>query len=222
LKDTSQSARRVPVIGLLGGVASGKSFVAKQLAELGAVVLDGDQAGHEVLREADVKAALRQRWGEKAFNEDDEIDRRAVGKLVFADSPAGHRELKFLEQVTHPRIMERLKSQMAQAAAAGAPAVVLDAAVMLKGGWDRLCDTVWFVDTPREVRLERARLRGWSEQEFNAREAMQEGIEEKRRRADRVIDNAGSMDHAAQQVRGLWLELVAGSQRKPAKRRLGS
>jgi dephospho-CoA kinase len=206
------------VIGLLGGVASGKSFVAKQLAELGAVVLDGDQAGHEVLRESAVKAALRQRWGDQVFGKDGEIDRKAVGRIVFGEPPDGPRELRFLEQLTHPRIMERLKQQMSQAAAAGAPAVVLDAAVMLKGGWDRLCDTVWFVDAPREVRLARARQRGWSEQEFSSREARQETIEAKRRRANAVIDNAASVEHTAHQIQDLWQQLVAPQAPRAAKR----
>jgi dephospho-CoA kinase len=210
LKEESHTPRRrAPVIGLLGGVASGKSFVAGQLVNLGAVLLDADRAGHDVLREAEVKAALRQRWGEGVFGADGEIDRRAVSRIVFAPSPAGPPELEFLEQVTHPRITERLRRQMAEAAAAGAPAVALDAAVMLRGGWDRLCDTVWFVDAPRAARIERAGQRGWSEAQFAAREAAQESLEEKRRRAAAMIDNSGSPRETARQVRALWEQMMS-------------
>jgi dephospho-CoA kinase len=205
--EPKKAPSRAPVIGLLGGVASGKSFVAHQLKNRGAVVLDADGAGHDVLREEQVKAALRQHWGEHVFGPDGEIDRPAVGRIVFADSPDGPRELKFLEQLTHPRITERLRQQMAEASAAGVPAIVLDAAVMLKAGWDRLCDAVWFVDAPRSVRLQRARQRGWSEEQFAAREAAQESLEEKRRRANAVIDNSGSPEHTAEQVDALWEQL---------------
>jgi dephospho-CoA kinase len=96
---------------------------------------------------------------------------------------------------------------MAEATAGGAPAIVLDAAVMLKAGWDRLCDAVWFVDVPRAKRVERARERGWTETVFAAREAAQESLEEKRRCATAVIDNSGSPDQTAQQVRALWGQL---------------
>jgi dephospho-CoA kinase len=123
---------------------------------------------------------------------------------VFADSPDAPGELRFLEQITHPRITERLRQQMAEAAAAGAPAIVLDAAVMLKAGWDRLCHAVWFVDAPRAVRIERAARRGWDEKQFAAREAAQESLEKKRLAATAVIDNAGSPERTAEQVRALW------------------
>lgn len=202
--------RRPPVIGLLGGVASGKSFVADQLKELGAVVLDADRTGHEVLREPEVKAALRQRWGDKIFGAPGEIDRPAVGRIVFANSPEAARELQFLELITHPRITERLRQQMAEAAAAGAPAIVLDAAVMLKAGWDRLCDAVWFVDAPRAVRIERAAQRGWGEKQFAAREAAQEPLEQKRGVATAVIDNSGPPDQTADQIKALWRQLESG------------
>ena len=140
-----------PVIGILGGVASGKSLIARQLEDLGAVVLDADRAGHEVLHEPAVKAALRTRWGDAVFGTDGAVNRAAVGRIVFASPPAGPEELKFLERLTHPRITQRLREQMAAATAGGAKAIVLDAAVMLKAGWNRLCDAVWFVDVPIKV-----------------------------------------------------------------------
>jgi dephospho-CoA kinase len=196
------------VIGLLGGVASGKSWVAKYLAQLGAVVLDADRVGHQVLEEPEVKQALRQRWGEEIFAADGQIDRAAVGRKVFAPPAEGPNELRFLEQIVHPRIGQRLSEQIAAARAAGAPAIVLDAAVMLKAGWDEKCDVIWFVDAPRALRIERARQRGWDEKQFAAREAAQESVEEKRGRADAVIENAGPKEDTQRQLRGLWKELV--------------
>ena len=82
----------IRIVGLLGGVASGKTFVASLLGELGAAVLDGDRAGHEVLEEPEVLKAARERWGNAAFSADGSIDRRALGRIVFAGSPEGRHE----------------------------------------------------------------------------------------------------------------------------------
>ena len=169
--NTEQTSKRpaIRTVGLLGGVASGKSFVASLLGELGAVVLDGDRAGHEVLEEPEVIAAARERWGEAIFSADGHIDRKALGRIVFASSPAGRRDLEFLEQRTHPRIGARLLAQVQAAAEQGAPLAVLDAAVMRKAGWNKFCDKIVMVDAPQAVRLARARSRGWTDAEFAAR-----------------------------------------------------
>ncbi|MCH8045216.1 MAG: dephospho-CoA kinase [Planctomycetes bacterium] len=197
------------VIGIIGGVASGKSFVAQELKQLGAVVLDGDTLGHEVLRRPEVIEALRERWGDEVIVAGGRIDRSMVASIVFADSDEGRRELKFLEQLTHPKIGELLRRQLDELAAAGqAPVVVLDAAVMLKAGWDGRCDRIVFVDAPREVRLARARERGWSAEVFSAREAAQESLDAKRELADVVIDNSSSLELVQAQIEHLWQSLA--------------
>ena len=113
------------VIGILGGVGSGKSAVSDRLTTLGAVVLDADQLGHEVLRQPEVKAELRRRWGETVMDAAGEIDRRKVAEIVFAATPQGREELAFLEQLTHPRIKQRLQTQLAELNVAGVRAAVL-------------------------------------------------------------------------------------------------
>jgi len=192
------------LIGILGGVASGKSAVSNRLRTLGAVVLDADQLGHEILREPEVKEELRRRWGEKIFEASGEVDRRRVAEIVFAATSQGKEELAFLEQLTHPRIRERLRKQLADLKSAGVRAAVLDAPVMLKAGWDRMCDFLLFVDTPRQVRLARVRQRGWTEAGFEAREAAQEPLQMKRSRAGTIIDNSSSWDHLYEQVDRFW------------------
>src|SRR5258708_38301202 len=127
------------VVGLLGGVASGKSLVARQLCDLGAGLLDGDRAGHEVLRLPEVERLVRQRWGNEVFAADGRVDRRALARIVFAPPPDGPRELEHLERITHPKITHRLREQAAALAAEGLPAAVLDAPVMLKAGWNEFC-----------------------------------------------------------------------------------
>lgn len=196
------------VVGLLGGVASGKSLIADQLVALGAGLLDGDLAGHEVLRQDEVKQAARNRWGSGVFDPDGHINRSAVAGIVFGPPPAGPQELKFLEQLTHPQIGQLLVKQASDLVAAGKRVAVLDAPVMLKAGWDQLCDYIVFVEVSPEIRLARAQRRGWSQAEFNAREAAQESLEEKRRRADVVIDNSGSPESTRSQVVAFWQTLV--------------
>lgn len=198
------------VIGVVGGIASGKSTVSETLCELGADVLDADREGHAVLLDPDVESAVRQRWGEAVFR-DGRIDRAAVARIVFS-SPNADDERAFLERLTHPRIANRLSQRLDEARQRGVRAVVLDAAVMLKTGWDRFCDRVVFVDAPVEQRRARALLRGWSAAEFADREAAQEPVEEKRRRADVVIDNSRTLDETRNQVRCLFAGVLSGAE----------
>ncbi len=195
------------ILGLLGGVASGKSLVSRQLAELGAVALDADRAGHETLQLPCVEEAARQRWGNAIFGPDGHISRSQLAKIVFAPPPDGPKERKYLEELTHAEIGRRLLAQ-AEAKKTASPLAVLDAALILEAGWDRLCDCFAFVDAPREVRLVRALQRGWTETDFAAREAAQESLDCKRARADVIIDNSGSAEHTQLQVQRLWQFLV--------------
>jgi len=195
------------LIGILGGVASGKSEVSSRLRSLGAAVLDADRVGHAVLREAEVRQAVQRRWGEAVLDAAGEIDRRKVAEIVFAAAPASRAELTFLEQLTHPLIGQRLQEQLAELHREGVRAAVLDAPVMLKAGWDRLCQRIVFVDAPRDVRLARARQRGWTEADFAAREAAQEPLETKRSRADMTLDNSLTRQHLFAQVDRFWRSL---------------
>jgi dephospho-CoA kinase len=196
------------IVGLLGGVASGKSLVARQLCELGAGLLDGDRAGHEVLQLPEIERQVRQNWGDAVFGAEGRVNRKALGKIVFAPPPEGPRQLQRLEQLTHPEIGVRLQRQAEDLAREGRKVAVLDAPVMLKAGWDKFCDRIVFVDAPREVRLARAIGRGWNQEDFAAREAAQESLEVKRAHADTTIDNSGSPEATQAQVKRLWDHLV--------------
>jgi dephospho-CoA kinase len=196
-------------LGLVGGIASGKSQVAEIFRDLGAVVLDADKAGHAVLREPDVIATLKARWGDSILDATGQVSRRAVAKIVFA--PGQQAEMKFLEQLTHPRIQMRLQEELARAQAAKPPprAVVIDAALLFEAGWDKLCDKVIYVDAPRDVRLERAVARGWSAEQFAAREAAQWPLEEKGSRSHILIRNVRTLESLREVVRLTWQDLLA-------------
>ena len=206
-------------VGIIGGVASGKSTIAEKLESLGAHVFDADEIGHQVLDESAVIDAARGRWGDEVVDSDGRLIRSAIAAHVFAHdaSPAAiakaAQELKFWESQTHPRITRRVAEDLRRLAEesasqkSGNRVVVLDAAVLLKAGWDGLCDQLIFVDVPQETRLKRGLARGWSAEHFAAREAAQLPLEEKKKKATVVIDNGGTLDQTYEQVLGFWQSL---------------
>jgi dephospho-CoA kinase len=196
------------IIGLLGGVASGKSLVASQLAALGAGVLDADKAAHQVLKLERIERAARERWGEAIFAPDGRIDRSRLGRIVFAPPPDGPKQRTYLEQLTHGEIGRLLGRQAEEMAAAGTKAAVLDAPLLLEAKWDKLCDKLVFVDAPPETRLARALSRGWTREDFAAREAAQESLDFKRGRADVIVDNSGPPQLTKAQVERFWRTLA--------------
>jgi dephospho-CoA kinase len=195
------------IIGIIGGVASGKSAVSQQFAALGAGVLDADRAGHEALRLPRVETAARQRWGEAVFGPDGKIDRTRLAQIVFAPGEKAEQERKYLEQVTHPIIADLLRRQAETFAAEGRQVAVLDAALLIEAGWNKLCEKIVFIDAPKAVRLARALQRGWSEADFAARERAQESVDQKRTTADAVIDNSGSPEEMKEEVKRIWMSL---------------
>jgi dephospho-CoA kinase len=196
------------VIGLLGGVASGKSLVADGFARLSAVVLDADREAHEVLRQPEVVREIRRRWGEEVIGADGQVDRRALAAIVFGPPPDGPRALAELERIVHPRVRQSFDRRIDELRREGScRAVVIDAPLLLEAGWGPMCDLTVFVDADRPLRLARARSRGWSEGEFSAREAAQLPAGEKRAKADIVIDNSGSPEETYAQVETVWRRL---------------
>ena len=191
------------VIGIVGGIASGKSLVSDQLRELGAEVVAADRLGHEVLLEPAVQAALRARWGARVFDAQGRPDRAAIARHVF-DPQQGLEERRFLESISHPRIRARMHEQLQRFREQGVPAVVLDAALLFEAGWDAYCDHILFVDTPDQQRRERAAQRGWTAAELTAREAAQLPLETKKQRSTATIDNSQTVGHTWQQVHLFW------------------
>ena len=190
------------IIGGSSGI--GKSLVAQCFNHFGAKVLDADQVGHEVLKTPNVIAAIQSRWGEIVLK-DGEVDRSVLGKIVFDPSQNGSESLQFLEQITHPLISARIRQQLLQLKSnSSISAVVLDAPIMFKAKWDRLCDKIVFVHTDISLRQQRARQRGWDAEELSRRESRQTSIEEKRSKSTDTIDNSKSREETYQQACDLW------------------
>ncbi len=191
-----------PLVGLIGGIGSGKSLVAGLLSELGAKVIEADKLGHEALRQPDIKERVVARWGDGILNAAGDVDRKKLGKIVFAEAT----EREALERIVFPFIERRIREEIEQANQdPGVKVVVLDAAILLEAGWGQFCDSVVFVDAPREERLKRlAQQRGWSTEEVEAREKAQLPIETKKARADLILDNSGTPAQTRERVKQLF------------------
>lgn len=192
---------RPVVIGLTGGVASGKSTVANMFQRLGASVLDGDQVGHEVLNDPDVLSQIQAIWGEDVL-EDGVVNRKALGNIVFG--APDRKQLSALEQITHPIIRQRILEELRLATLRKTIAVVLDAPLLFEAGWDQLCDKLVFVKSSLAVRTERAKTRGWTDQELKRREDRQMDLQHKEENSTDFIDNSSSQENTLDQVKKLW------------------
>ena len=207
----SHSLRPAPVIGLIGGIGSGKSFLAQALQEkYNLKIVNGDEAGHVVLNEEAIKAQLRSRFGDDVFAADGHVDRRKMSQHVFGSDSAAMQARADLEAIVHPRIKQILSEQIAAARAdAATKAVVLDAALLLEAGWHNMCNCVIFVETTFEQRLDRVQKhRGWSREDLLRREASQWPLDVKRKEAQHVVDNTGDPTTAVAQLDRIFSEVI--------------
>ncbi len=197
-------SERKPVIGIVGGIGSGKSAVAVSLARFGGRIIDADQLGHAALRQPEIKEQIVSRWGGDLLDEQGEIVRRRLGAIVFASET----ERQALEALVHPWIAGKIREQIAAAQAdPDVRYILLDAAILLEAGWFRECDRLIFVEVPAGQRLERLRAsRGWSAADLEARERAQLPLTEKAARADHILKNDGTLAELHQRVD----DLVAG------------
>ena len=197
--------RGKPIIGVVGGIGSGKSFVASLFGELGAMVIRSDEQVREAYRDPAVKAELRRWWGEEVFAPDGEVDRRAIAARVFSDDAQRLR----LEQLLHPWVARARDAAMA-AAPDSVAAFVWDTPLLLETGLERQCDAVVFVDAPVELRQQRVReRRGWDEAELLRREKFQMPLDKKRAVSHYVLQNTADAGLARGQVREILSRILA-------------
>ena len=198
-----QSAR-AKVIGLSGGIASGKTTVAKMFEALGAVVINADEIAREVVERPPVRQKIVRRWGREMMK-GGALDRRRLAAAVFADA----KELRALEGMTHPAILREIQRRIRRHRASKAPLIVLDAPLLNEARLDRVCDAQVFVAARAAQRCARSRReRQWTGKDLARREAQQMALDTKRRRATYVIDNSATRAATGAQVRALWKALV--------------
>jgi len=197
------NSQRPYVIGLTGNIACGKSLVLKTLRELGAETFDADLVAHEVMRNGTPAwRAIVARFGDAVVGDDGEINRRALGAIVFADPAA----LEALDQIVHPATVAAIRERVEKLTGGVA---VIDAIKLFEAGLNVDCDEIWVVDCTREQQIERLMRRN-----SLTREAAIERIDaqppqsEKRARADHIIDNSGPPDDTVAAVHARWNAMI--------------
>lgn len=200
-------ATRPVIIGLAGGVASGKSTVAREFAKHGAEVIDADEYGHLALKQPELRGHIVAAFGTGVLGSAGEIDRVKLGQAVFGDAA----RLKALADITHPWIRAEIRKRLdALKRQQGLKAVVLDISLLLESGaYEDDLDAVVFVDVPEAERERRAQAsRGWRTGEVARRQSHQMPLDRKRARADAVVNNGVPLNELAAQVADLWKQFV--------------
>lgn len=192
------------VIGLTGGIASGKSLVSEVLRdEYEATVISGDELGHQAyLPDTDAWKDILARWGDDLMNpETREIDRRKLGAIVFAD-PA---ELTALNEITWPRIRTLAENRIAELRESGVKIAVLEAAIMIEAGWTDMCDELWVTEASEADAVARLQSRnGLTQEQAKQRINAQLSNEERADEADVLLQNTGTIEELRIRVGELW------------------
>jgi dephospho-CoA kinase len=190
------------VIGLTGGILSGKSTISGMLAEKGAVIIDADRIGHEAYKPGtSTWQELRDAFGDGILKVNGEIDRERLGEIVFADPDA----LIRLNRIVHPRMREMVREEIDCLKVEGVDVLVLEAAVLIEAGWTDLVDEVWVAVAPEQVVIKRLKERGGlSEKQAQARIRSQISAEERAKHADIKIDTDCELSEVRARVEELW------------------
>ena len=190
------------VIGLTGGILSGKSTISGMLAEKGAIIIDADKIGHEAYKPyTKTWQELRDAFGDGILKKNGEIDRKRLGEIVFADPDT----LIRLNRIVHPRMREMVREEIDCLKVEGVDVLVLEAAVLIEAGWTDLVDEVWVAVAPEQVVIKRLQERGGlSEEQARARIRSQISTEERAKHADIKIDTDCELSEVRARVEELW------------------
>jgi dephospho-CoA kinase len=196
------------VIGLAGGIGTGKSEVSRILGEMGAEVLNADRYGHEVyLPGTDGHREVVEAFGEDVLQPNGEVDRRALGGKVFGNPEA----MAQLNAIAWPRIRQKIEDGIEEQRQLGTGVVVLDAAVLIEAGWTDAADEVWVVTAPEGDVVSRLQARNnLTEEQVRARMASQMSSEERVKHADVVVANDGDLQGLQSNIEKLWQERLDG------------
>ncbi len=194
------------VVGLTGGIASGKTTVSGLLAARGAYIIDADSVGHQVLLpDGEAYPEVVSTFGTEILDEDGTISRPKLGAVVFS----APERLDALNRISHPNMAARMSLEIRRVRgkppAEQPPLIVLDAAILFEAGWDALCAQVWTVEAPPEASVERLAASGrFTREAAQARIDAQMSNAERAQRADRVILNTGALAALEAEVRRVW------------------
>jgi len=198
--------KKKPIIGILGGVGSGKSTVAAEFAKLGCKVIDADEIAHELIERKAVKGKIVGLFSKAVIDSEGKIDRKKLADIVFADGD----KLSSLNRIIHPPVLRRAEELIKQYNRQNqVKAIVLDMPLLMEVGWIRRCDRLIFVNCRRQLRVERAKKIGISdENQFKIRENFQISLDSKVNSADNMIDNNSGFSDLVRQVADIFSYIV--------------
>ena len=195
-----------PIIGIVGGIGSGKTYVSNLLKELGCLVIHSDDQVREAYQRDDVKGLLKSRWGDGVFKPDGSVNRQAVSGIVFARPE----ERVWLEHLLHPMVTHDRDEIMARHANdPGVRAFVWDTPLLFETGLNAHCDSIVFVDTPADVRAARVMsTRGWASSELARREILQWPLDKKLKMSDHALQYTADAEDFRGQVRAIFSRIL--------------
>jgi dephospho-CoA kinase len=198
--------QNVKVIGITGGIASGKSTIAEILRSFGANVINADKICHQIINTKDIAQKIINKWGTHIQNEYGNIERQSLAKIVFSDK----KEISALNKIIHPVVIKEIESRIAKLKKdETTKAIVLDAALLLESNLADICDTIIFVDTKKDLCKKRVMIsRMWSSDEIDKREQHQDLLRKKRDISNMIIDNNKSKTDTANQVKDFWCRFI--------------
>lgn len=191
-------ADKKPVIGILGGICSGKSTVAREFARLGCGVIDADEIAHELLETNQVKGQLREVFGKVVFDSKGGIDRVLLGETVFENKENVDR----INRIIHPLVLARTEELISELnGRGGIKAIVLDMPLLVEAGWAKKCDKLVFVGCKEEICAQRSHKKGLlAKKQLKKRKKFQISLDKKVKIADYIVDNNSDLSALAEQV----------------------
>lgn len=198
--------QRIKVIGITGGIASGKSTIAKMLGSLGASVINADKICHRLINTKSMSQKIINRWGDHIQDKYGKIERHKLGEIVFADK----KELSALNKMIHPEAIKRIKNRIVKLRNESTTvAIVLDAALLVESNLIDICDITLFVDTRKNTCKARVKnSRKWPSGEITKREKFQSSLNRKRKIADIVICNNLYQTDTLKQLKDFWHQFI--------------
>jgi len=194
-----------PVIGIMGGIGSGKSTVAAEFANLGCRVIDADKIAHELLDQEAVKEKIVASFGRAVLDGAGKIDRRKLAGFVFSDAE----KLSFLNRIIHPLVLERVEKLIRQySRQRHVKAIVLDMPLLLEVGWAERCDKLIFVNSEQRLRENRAKKMGFDENHLKIRENFQISLDKKVGLADNTVENNSDFSALVRQVADIFSDIM--------------
>ena len=203
-------AGRKPIIGILGGIGSGKSTVAAEFVKLDCGLIDADKITHELLEEKSVKEKIINLFGEDILDSSEKISHKKLADIVFDDS----QKLSMLNSIIHPLVLKKTEELIEKYnRQKQVKAVVLDMPLLLEVGWEEHCDRLIFVDCEEKIRAERAKKMGFNKNQLKIREKFQISLDKKASIADNTIVNNSGFWTLVKQVADIFSYIMDNSRR---------